>query len=76
MRLPKQKGREHNMSTTKRDFEAIAAVMAKAFERSKTDEEEAILLDVSMELADYFAGQNERFKREQFLASCGIEVVS
>ena len=63
------------MSTTKRDFEAIAAVMAKAFERSRTEEEEAILLDVSTDLAEYFAGQNERFKREQFLASCGIEMV-
>ena len=35
----------------------------------------AILLDVSTDLAEYFAGQNERFKREQFLASCGIEMV-
>lgn len=61
------------MATTKRDFEAVASIIARAFERCRTDEDEAVLIDVAGDLADYFGGQNERFKRAQFLEACGVE---
>ncbi len=61
------------MATTKRDFEAVAAIIAKAFEHCQTEDAEASLLEVSDQLAHYFDSQNARFKREQFLEACGIE---
>lgn len=64
------------MATTKRDFEAIAAIIAKAFERCQTEEDELVLVDVADNLADYFEGQNQRFNRPMFFEACGIEVTA
>ncbi len=59
---------------TRRDFEAVAAIIEHAWRDEMSDESENVLVDVSTGLADYFESQNERFKREQFLQACGLEV--
>ena len=60
------------MATTKRDFEAVASIIAKAHEDC-LPVEHPVLVRVADDLASYFASQNERFKRSQFLVACGIE---
>lgn len=57
---------------SRRDFNAIAAMFATAFETCDKLSGEEVLLDLSGRLADYFAGQNERFNRQMFLDACGI----
>lgn len=59
------------MATTKRDFEAIAAIIARRRKDCSTDER-LVLVEVAEDMANYFASQNERFKREQFLAACDV----
>ena len=59
------------------DDDAEVAAAAVAHDKAvveKRPSDIAVLVDVSTGLADYFESQNERFKREQFLAACGLDM--
>lgn len=60
------------MATTKRDFEAVASILSVVRAGCNTRGEKTTVELVACNLADYFASQNERFKRDQFLTASGV----
>lgn len=60
------------MAVTKRDFEAVAGVIKNLLDDCDDASGEDSLLEIAGMLADYFATQNERFKREMFMSACDI----
>lgn len=58
---------------TKRHFESIARILKNA-RGTAIDSGEAPMQvsDVALSLADYFANENPRFDRAQFLTACGL----
>ena len=60
------------MATTKRDFEAVASILRIVGAGCTSKAGKTTVELVAVNLADYFATQNERFKRDQFLTACGV----
>ena len=62
---------------TKKDFEAVAEIIAEDYACYNGPGGAGIcgdvLADISDKLADYFATQNPRFDRERFMKACGLE---
>lgn len=61
---------------TKKDYEAIAEIIAKVMKRDKfggqpTTREEAVHL-MAIHLSTYFGDQNPRFNRDTFYKACGF----
>jgi hypothetical protein len=59
------------MSMSRKNYEAIAAVLAKAYEKSV--EAKGEIADIAHELADHFVEDNSNFNRERFLEACGVQ---
>ena len=58
---------------TKKDFEAIAAIIRRLSTIHVPDENgQGMLLTVTNDLAEYFATVNPNFDRAKFLKACGF----
>jgi hypothetical protein len=59
------------MSTSKKDYEAIAAILLKA--RTPDDDISLRLTyDIAIQIAGYFREQNKAFDEDRFLKACGF----
>jgi uncharacterized protein YqgQ len=56
--------------TSKRDYEAVAAIFARQRELKGDPKRVQMIEIISHELADYFAAENPRFDRARFLQAC------
>jgi hypothetical protein len=57
---------------TKRDFEAIAAVVLDLWASADSVSERYMVEDTAHALADVCAESNEKFDRDRFLQACGV----
>lgn len=59
------------MSTSRKDYVAIAAILLKA--RTPDDDISLQLTyDIAIQIADYFRKQNGAFDEDRFLKACGF----
>lgn len=76
IRPDKQGGKVRIKMLTKKDFKAIAEIIAKQFVDDSGNNESWIIKrhirKTAQQLADYFAIQNPRFDRRKFLDACGL----
>jgi len=54
---------------TKKHFEAIARILNITV---RNESERTLRNMVALNMADYFASENPRFKRDEFLTACGV----
>lgn len=57
---------------TRKDFEAIAAVIRKGCDNAPTYEAIELLKQGAEDAADWLATRNPRFDRKRFLTACGF----
>ena len=57
---------------TKKNFEAIAAILNADRAVSSCEAERAKVLVIALSMSDYFLSQNPAFDRTRFLTACGF----
>lgn len=61
------------MTTSRKDYEALAAIVREELEPlSLLSAEGAVGCNIAEKAADYFASVNPRFDRHLFLVACGV----
>lgn len=60
------------MATSKKDYVAIARILAATSMNANTGGEYDTLAQVAVQLADYFAEDNPLFDRARFLKAAGV----
>ena len=56
---------------SRKDYVAVAAAIAKAYEKSDRD---SSISSIAYELADHFVEDNPNFNRGKFLEACQVSV--
>ncbi len=58
---------------SRKDYEAIAADIARSMDRTLSPHAEAVLRMLARDLAGTFEADNPRFDRDRFLVACGVK---
>ena len=57
---------------TRKDFEAIAAILAEQYDSQFSNTSERVVQKVALAMADFLATRNGNFKKDKFLVACKV----